>query len=75
MELQNTEYAALLSHIDDLKKICEKLKLNLNLLEIPIHHATRSRVLPTEMSIIDNMDSSSSSEASSESSSDDADVC
>ena len=70
MELQDNEYNTLLDHIDDLKKICEKLKLNLNLLEIPIHHAARSRILPAELSMLDD---GSSSDSSSESSSLDLD--
>jgi hypothetical protein len=59
MEVQNdADYAKLLTHIDDLKKICEKLKLDISLLEIPMQNMLR--IKSTELE-------SSSSESSSES--------
>ncbi len=70
LELKEKEYQAILRHIDDLKSICDKLKVNLGLLEIPIKNVS-SRVLPAELSALPD-DESSSEESSG--SSDDADV-
>jgi hypothetical protein len=65
-DFQDDDYKALLCHIDDLKEICEKLKVNLGLLEIPIHNATHPNVLTATADFMEE-----SSSASSHSSSDD----
>lgn len=36
MELKQIEYVELLTQIHELKKVCEKLRINLDSLEIPI---------------------------------------
>ena len=80
MELQQAEYDELLNHFDDLKRICEKLRLDLNLIEFPMAGMsdTAGRVVITTMNSLTESSSdssegseSNSSEASSESSASD----
>jgi hypothetical protein len=41
MDLQDSDYVKLLKQIDDLKKVCEKLQLDVALLEIPMQGVLR----------------------------------
>jgi len=73
MELNDSdgEYNKLLCHIDDLKKICEKLKLNVNLLEIPINSSVTGILKMADSS--DDSSESASSLSSDDGSSDGSD--
>lgn len=53
MELHDTDYAKLLHHIEDLKKICEKLKVDVTLLEIPMQNMLRVKSTDMESSSSD----------------------
>lgn len=67
MEIKDNEYGQLMGHIDDLKRICEKLKLNLGLLELPIQNGTDgTKLLSLEDLEMCDSSSSASSESSSE---------
>jgi hypothetical protein len=59
VSLKHQEYSELMVHIDDLKKICDKLKLSLNLLEIPLPSGGNILKIMSDVS-----DSESSSDAS-----------
>lgn len=58
MDLHDSDYVKLLEQIDDLKKICKQLQLDVTLLEIPMKNVLQVKSM-------DDLESSSSESGSS----------